>query len=238
MADPYIDSFETQIYGKHACEQIPKICVGRIPQLDAMLTFAKDTQAGANTAMKLVLEKQPKAEPAEDPAAVLADARDAIVRFGSYLNSLKGRPVSPTVFFRNTAPSDLARRRIVKLAAAVEHIASEIPKHAAIADPTWHADFKSLATRLQNVKSDQHDAKVQKIDLAPEVAAERDRWLATYAANKLLVRGFLAHLGKPELMPLIFDDLAEVHHLAGVSDEEITAPDASPVAPADAPQPA
>ncbi len=234
MADPYIDPYETQIYGNHACEQMTKICLGRIPELDGMLKFAKDTQAGANTAMKLVLDKQPKGAPAEDPTTVLADTRDHIVRFGSYLNSLKGRPVSPSVFFRNATPSDLARRRIVKLAAAVEHIAAEIPKHAAITDPTWQADFTSLAARLQNVKSDQHDAKVQKIDLAPEVAAERDRWLATYGANKLLLRGFLAHLGKPELMPLIFDDLAEVHHLAGVSDEEMS----PPPAPADAPPPA
>lgn len=227
MADPYIDSFETQIYGKHACEQMTKICLGRIPELDAMITFAANTQAGANTAMKLVLDKQPKTLPAEDPATVLEDARDTIVRFGSYLGSLKGRPVSPAAFFRNATPSDVARRRIVKLAAAVEHIAAEIPKHAGITDPAWHADFTSLSARLQGVKSDQHDAKVQKIDLAPEVAAERDRWLATYAANKLLVRGFLAHLGKPELMPLIFDDLAEVHHLAGVSDAELTAPPAA-----------
>ena len=45
-------------------------------------------------------------------------------------------------------------------------------------------------------------------------------WLATYGANKLLIRGLLAHYGKPELLPLIFDDLAEVHRISGVSDAE------------------
>jgi len=28
----------------------------------------------------------------------------------------------------------------------------------------------------------------------------------------------LAHFGRPELLPLIFDDLAEVHRVSGVSD--------------------
>jgi hypothetical protein len=50
------------------------------------------------------------------------------------------------------------------------------------------------------------------------VAAQRERWLAVYNANKLLIRGLLAHAGKTELMPLVFDDLAEVHRAAGVSD--------------------
>ncbi|MFO0591916.1 MAG: hypothetical protein U0441_30495 [Polyangiaceae bacterium] len=219
MADPYIDPWETQIYGKHACEQIEAICIGRIPKLDGMLKFARDTQAEANAATKAVLDKQPKAAPGEDAATLLAEARDSIVRFASYLNSLKGQPVPLSAFFHRSAPSEVARRRLVKLAAAVTHIADEIPKHDAIADKTWGKDFTSLAKRMGALKSDQHAAKVEKIDLGPEMTKAREDWLATYNANKALVRGFLMHAGKLSLMPLVFDDLAEVHHLAGVSDE-------------------
>ena len=43
--------------------------------------------------------------------------------------------------------------------------------------------------------------------------------LAKHNAHKLLLRGLLSHRGKVELMPLIFDDLAEIHRVSGVSDE-------------------
>jgi hypothetical protein len=228
MADPYIDQFETLVYGKYACEQMEKVCLGRIPELDGMVKFAVARQAAANAAMKAVLEKQPKPPSTEDAAGVLAETRDAVVRFGAYLNSLKGYPVSPKVFFRNETPSDVARKRLVKLAAAVAHIAQEIPKHEAITDPAWLKDFKSLSKKLDALKDSQQSSRLEKADLGPEVAAQREKWLATYGANKLLVRGLLAHVTKPELLPLIFDDLAEVHRAGEVSDEV----PADPVPPA------
>jgi hypothetical protein len=220
MSDPYIDQYETLIYGKHACEQMEKVCIGRVPKLDSMVKYAILAQQKANADMAAALEKQPKVKSVEGAAQVLEDARDTIVRFGSYLGSLKGHPVSPADFFRNEKPSDLARRRLVKLAAAVEHIVEEIPKHPAITDPTWLKDFKALSKKLQDLKGTHLEMKVERADLAPEVAAARDAWLVVYNANKLLVRGLLAHAGKTELLPHIFDDLAEVHHLAGVSDAE------------------
>lgn len=220
MSDPYIDQFETQIYGKHACEQMTAICLGRVPELDSMVQFAVAAQDQANTDMKAVLDKQPKPLPTEDTTALLAETRDTLVRFGSYIVSLKGRPVPLRAFFRDENPSIVARKRLVKLVAVVEHIAAEIPKHPAITDPTWLADFASLANRLSSQKVAAHGAKVEKLDIAPEVAAQRDRWLAVYGANKLLVRGLLSHAGKTELMSLVFDDLAEVHHVAGVRDDD------------------
>ena len=218
MSDPHIDQFETLIYGSYACEQMEKVCLGRIKDLDPMVKFAVAQQTKADADMKAALDKQPKPASVEAAAEVLAEARDMVVRFGSYLNSLKGYPVSPKLFFRNESPSEVARRRLVKLAAAVEHIANEIPKHDAIKDPTWAKDFKAVSKKLDALKSAQQDSKLEKADLGPEVAAARERWLATYNANKLLIRGLLAHAGKPDLMSLIFDDLAEVHRAAGVTD--------------------
>ena len=230
MADPYIDQYETQIYGKYACEQMEKVCLGRVKELDGTVKFAIAQQAQANADMKAVLDRQPKPVNVEDAAATLEEARDTVVRFSSYLNSLKGYPVNPKLFFRNEAPSELARKRLVKLAAAVEHIAAEIPKHEAIKDPAWLKDFKAISKKLEALKGSQQDSKLEKADLGPEVAAQRERWLAVYNANKLLIRGLLAHAGKPELLPLVFDDLAEVHRAAGVSDA-LPAPGGSGASP-------
>lgn len=228
MSDPHIDQFETLIYGSYACEQMEKVCLGRIKDLDPMVKYAIAQQKQADADMKAALDKQPKPAGVEAAAEVLAEARDTIVRFGAYLNSLKGYPVSPRLFFRSESPSEVARRRLVKLAAAVEHIVSEISKHAAITDPAWAKDFKAAHKKLEALKSAQQDSKVEKADLGPEVAVQRERWLATYNANKQLIRGLLAHAGKPDLLPLIFDDLAEAHRAAGVTDAD-TAP--SPAAP-------
>ncbi|MBK8256994.1 MAG: hypothetical protein IPK82_30505 [Polyangiaceae bacterium] len=228
MADPYIDQFETQVYGKYCRDQMQKVCLGRLPKLDGMVEFAIAEQARADADMKAVLDKQPKPVSTEDAAALLEEARDTVIRFGAYLNSLKGYPVSPKVFFRGEAPSELARKRLVKLAAALEHIAAEIPKHEAIKDPSWAKDFKTLSKKLETLKGAQQDAKVEKADLGPEVAAQREKWLAVYNANKLLIRGLLAHAGKSDLLPLIFDDLAEVHRAQGVTDALPTPGDPNP----------
>lgn len=218
MADPYIDQDETLIYGPYAVAQMEKVCLGRVKELDGMVKFAIAAQQQANADMKAVLDKQPKPESTEDPETLYEETRDTIVRFGSYLGSLKGYPVDAKLFFKGEAPSVFARKRIVKLIAAVKAIGDEIPKHAAIADPTWLKDFKSIHKRLEKLDTAQRGTKVAKVDLGPEVATQREKWLAVYNANKLLIRGLLAHVGKPELMPLVFDDLAEVHRVTGVTD--------------------
>lgn len=111
MADPYIDPFETLVYGSFAREQLAEVCLGKVPKLDGMVAFAIASQKEADLAMKAVLERQPRAAPAVDASAVLAETRDTVVRFGAYLESLKGRPVDPKLFFRGEAPSVPARRR-------------------------------------------------------------------------------------------------------------------------------
>jgi hypothetical protein len=240
MADPYIDQFETQIYGKYARDQLQKVCMGRVPALDACVKFAIAQQAQADADMKAVLDKQPKPGSVEDVSVILEEARDCVIRFGSFLASLKGRPIHPKVFFRNETPSDVARKRLVKLAAAIEHIVGEIPKHDAIKDPTWLKEFKAISKQLEALKGAQQDSKLEKADLGPEVAAQREKWLAVYNANKLLVRGLLAHAGKADLLSLVFDDLAEVHRAAGVSDAvpTTTGTNGAPTDGAAAPPPA
>lgn len=221
MADPYISAFETKAYGKFAREQMSEVCLGKIAALDKMVLFAISAQEAADEAMVKVLDKAPKPAAAVDPAAVLAEAGDVLIRFGSHLDSLKGRPVDPKEFFRGDAPSILARRRLTKLAAGMGHVLAEAKKNKAkIRDGAyWIGDLEEAHAKLEALEKQQRASKVAQVELGPEVAAQREVWLSTYNANKLLIRGLLAHLGKPELMPLIFDDLAEVHRASGVTDD-------------------
>ena len=221
MADPYIDPFETQLYGKFAREQMAEVCVGRVPALDAMVAFAIHTQETADTAMATVIANAPKPATVVDTAQVTANAGDVLVRFASHLESLKGRPVDVKKVFRGDAPSVLARRRLTKLTGGIAHVLVEAHAHEdRIRDAAyWIGELTEAHTNLEALEKQQRASKVAQIDLGPEVAAQRELWLATYNANKHLIRGLLAHIHKPELLPLVFDDLAEVHRVSGVTDE-------------------
>jgi hypothetical protein len=235
MSDPHIDPFETQLYGKFAREQIADVCLGKIPSLDKMVQYVITAQEAADAAMASVIAKAPKPATAVDPAAVLAEAGDVLVRFGSHLDSLKGRPVDPKAFFRGDAPSALARRRLTKLTAGVGHVLDEAKKSKAkIRDGAyWIGELEEVHVKLEALEKQQRASRVAQVEMGPEVAAQRLLWLATYGANKLLIRGLLAHHGKPELLPLIFDDLAEVHRVSGVSDAEPPPDGAATPSPAD-----
>ncbi|WP_437599284.1 hypothetical protein [Sorangium sp. So ce590] len=237
MADPYIDPFETKAYGKFAREQMASVLMGKIAALDGVIEFAVDKQLLADQAMADVLDRQPKPAPELDSAAVLAEARDVVTRFASYLDSLKGRPVDPKLFFRGEVPSVLARRRLTKLTAGVGHIVEELARQKAKirGAEMWLEEIGEVHEKLSRLEKQQRASRVEKLEVGPEVGAARRAWLAVYDANKLLVRGLLAHLGKPELLPLIFDDLAEVHRVSGVSDELPAEPGAAPPGGATAP---
>ncbi|WP_437323491.1 hypothetical protein [Sorangium sp. So ce381] len=234
MADPYIDPFETKIYGKFAREQMAAVLMGKVAALDGMVEFAMGKQLLADQAMSDVLDRQPKPAPELDTAEVLDEARDVVVRFASYLDSLKGRPVDTRLFFRGEAPSVLARRRLTKLTAAVGHIADELERQRdkVRGADMWLAELREAHEKLGIIERQQRATRVERLELGPEVSTAREAWLGVYNANKSLVRGLLAHLGKPELLPLIFDDLAEIHRASGVSDAVPPGQPAAPTAPA------
>jgi hypothetical protein len=230
VADPYIDPSETQVYGPFAREQMKDVCMGRIKELDGMVKFAIAAQADADAAMKDAFARQPSSAPPLSEAEALAEARDVITRFGAYLLSLKGRPVDPAVFFQGEAPSVLARRRITKLAGALAHIVEQFDAHKSkLRDAkTWAEELTHARDAVKAVERLHRASRVERTDLAPDLSSARDAWLATYAANKSLIRGLLAHLGKPELLPLVFDDLAESHRASGVVDGPGPAPEPPP----------
>jgi hypothetical protein len=226
MADSYIDPRETLIYGAFARDQLAAVCVGLVPALDGAVKFAISEQSKADAAMKEVLDRQPTAAAVEgDPQA---EARDSLVRFGKYVESIKGAPLALAEFFDREAPSVAARRRLTKLVALVKHVAQKIEDNKThLRDhKTWLEEFRSHHETLSSMDRSSREQKVAGAMLRPELAAAREAWLGVYTANKALITGLLRHAGRIELLPLVFDDLAEQHRATGVSDE-------APVKPAD-----
>lgn len=219
MADSYIDPRETLIYGAFARDQLAAVCVGLVPALDGAVKFAISEQGKADASMKETLDRQPPAAAIEgDPQA---EARDSLVRFAKYVESIKGAPVALSEFFDREAPSVAARRRLTKLVALVKHVATRIEGHKThLRDyKTWLEEFRGHHETLSTMERASRDQKVAGAMLRPEIAAAREAWLGVYTANKALISGLLRHAGRIELLPLVFDDLAEHHRAAGVSDE-------------------
>ena len=125
MADPYIDPEETQAYGLFAREQMAGVCLGMVPAFDGAIQYCIAEQKKADVAMKAALDAHPAKPPTAADEAAVGEARDAIVRFGNYLGSIKGKPVELSVFFGRDVPSVFARRRMVKLVAAPQVVLGE-----------------------------------------------------------------------------------------------------------------
>ena len=155
---------------------------------------------------------------------------DALVRFGKYIESIKGAPVALSAFFDRDAPSTAARRRLTKLVALVKHVSTTIEHHkGSLRDyRSWQEEFRALHSALASLEQAGRESKLADAMLRPELAAAREAWLSVYTANKALISGVLRHAGRIELLPLVFDDLAEQHRAAGVSD---ATPTPAPVDP-------
>lgn len=221
MADEYISPSETQVYGPFAIDQMREVVAGLVPELDAAVQFAIKAQKRADKDMAVAIERHPAPAPPPDKDALVAEAADTIVRFGKHIESHKGRPVSNAVFFGQDAPSIVGRRRLTKLVGAVKHIAEKIESHKdkIREHELWLGEFRSLHERLAVLERASRASRVEQADLGSELAAARERWLAVYNANKALVAGVLRHGDKLQLLPLVFDDLAETHRAVGVTDE-------------------
>ena len=235
MSDSYIDPFETIIYGAHARDMLAAHAIGpataRDKRLAATLDLVIDSQEHADNAMQAVIAKMPTVTGDE---GAITKAQDALVRFGSFIGSLEGRPLDAARFFGSAQPSQIGKRRGPKMIGALQHVIDELAPFASAKKPIegverWLKDLTRIHSAAAKVVSQKTKAKVEQRELSPAVANARSEWLAVYGANKSLVEGVLRHLGKGSLMDVIFDDLAEVQHSTSKS--------ASPVAPVDEKKP-
>jgi hypothetical protein len=238
MSDDYIDNLETLSYGPFAVDQIQALVVGLDPAFnDALatvstrLTAATDSMRAALTkAGDITLVTYKKAEGAPD---AIAQARAELRRCVSYADSRAGGAAIVKDLLGGQALSTVIRRRPAKLAGALGIALDGIAKHASALPEhaQWTATLSAAKQAIDALNTSVRLSRNERREATPETAAARTAWFTAYAAAKLLVEGVLRYQGKTALMPEIFDDLAEVHRAAGVSDGDSPA-ETAPANPA------
>lgn len=227
MADNYIDQNETLGYGEFAAKQIKVLAVGLDPELDDALHVMAGRIAKATKAMSAALVKAGEIKPTtfasaankgHDPAA---DARDILGRLVKYAESRDDGDAISKDILSGEGLSTIKRRRPAKLVHALDTALSAIKKHEASLPEhaKWTADIKAVREALHELDTTVRSSRQNRRTMTPAVAAARDRWLTVYASAKLIVEGVLRLHGAVGRMPDIFDDLAETHQVAGVSDD-------------------
>lgn len=227
MPDNYIDNLETLSYGPFAVDQIKSLVIDRdldpdfnkaLAAVSARLTDATDGMRAALTrAGQIAVVTYKAAEGAPD---AIAHARAELRRCVSYADSRAGGPAIVKDLLFGEALSTVLRRRPAKLAGSLGHALgavarhkSELPEHS-----KWTASLTAAKEAIDTLNTSVRQSRNERRDATPETAAARTAWFTAYAGAKLIVEGVLRYSGKTALMSEIFDDLAEVHRAAGVSD--------------------
>lgn len=235
MADPYIDQYETIAYGKFAVGQILSLVVGLDSDADSYVKVVASRLLSDTEAMWTALSKVGSLEvvtySAEDSAAILQESRSALRRLVAYAESRHNGDEIVHDLLNGDTMTAILRRRPVKLAAALEHALTAIKKHQSSLPE--HADWSQKVAEahaaLVALNGNVRKARTDRKGMTPEMDNARTTWLKRYSATKLVIRGILEPMGKGDMMPEIFDDLAEVHRAQGVYDDDTAA---SPEAPA------
>jgi hypothetical protein len=229
MPDPYIDQYETVAYGKFAVGQILSLVVGLDSDADSFVKTTASRLLSDTESMWTALSKVGSLEivtySAEDSAAIVDRSKATLRRLVAYADSrVNGDAIMHDILQGDTM-TVILRRRPVKLAAALEHALSAIKKHQASLPEhaTWSQTVADAHAALVALNGSVRKARTDRRSMTPEVEVARSTWLKRYSATKLIIRGILEPLGKGDMMPEIFDDLAEVHRAQGVYDDDTPA---------------
>lgn len=232
MADSYIDQNETIGYGEFAARQIKVLAVGLDPELDDALHVVAARVAKATKAMAAALAKAGELKKAtfvgaasdgHDPAS---EARDLLGRAVKYAESREDGDAIVQDMLAGEGLSTIKRRRPAKLVHALDVALKAFVKHKASLPEheKWTAQLKTVRDALSKLDATVRASRLDRRSMTPEVAAARERWLVVYGAAKLIVEGVLRYHDALSRMPDIFDDLAEVHQVPGVTDDSGTSP--------------
>jgi hypothetical protein len=230
MADLHIDQQETLGYGEFAIKQIKSLA----PEIDEDLRGSLHGMAArltkATKAMESALRKAgdlPKttftgiASQEGDP---VTNGRNLLHRVVRYAESREGGAAIAVELLGGETLTTLKRRRPAKLVHALGVALRAVGKHkdALPEHAKWTADLTAAQTALSKLDGEVRASRQQRKAMTPAVAKARLSWLNIYGAAKLIVEGALKVLGQTERMPDIFDDLAEIHRVAGVIDDAAT----------------
>lgn len=226
MADPYIDQYETVAYGRFAAAQILALVVGLDPDVDPFVKLVAARLGAETEALEKALQKAGTLDivtykPMEGGPDVVAQSRATLRRLVRYAESRPDGDAIASDILQGDTLSTVLRRRPVKLAAALDHAAAIITKHAASLPEhvAWKNEISAARDALAALNEGVRKARTDRRQTTPEVDAARTAWLRRYSATKSIIEGVLKPLGKTAMMPEIFDDLAETHRASGVSDE-------------------
>lgn len=237
MSDSYIDQYETQAYGPFAVSQIEELVLPLDADFKKPLAAVARRLAAATEAMGAAMRKAGALEAttfksgasAGAHADPLAAGRDVMRRLVKYAESRPSGSALAAKILQNQTLTTVLRRRPAKLVGSMTHALGvieqhkrELPEHKA-----WAADLKAVRDALDALTKSVRKTRLARRAMTPEVRAARAEWLKVYGAAKLLVECVLRLHDKVHLMPEVFDDLAEVHRVAGVTDSAAEA-DADP----------
>jgi hypothetical protein len=236
MADTYIDQQETLGYGAFAVKQIKALVVGVDPEFDDALHLVATRLGKVTKAMEKALEKAGTLESTTFSGAAsagkdpIATARELLGKLVKYAESRDdGEAIASDILGRETLTT-IKRRRPSKLLHALENASRGVDKHkAALPEHAkWAADLSGAHSDLATLDSAVRTSRQARRAMTPEVAVARLKWLKVYGAAKLIVEGVLKLADLTDRMPDVFDDLAEVHRVAGVSDDAPAEPAGAP----------
>lgn len=232
MADPYIDKYETLVYGKFAASQILALVVGLDPDLDGALQVVSGRITAATAAMEAALKKSGDLEivtyaaAGAGPGDPVAEGRRVLRQVVAYASSRDQGDAIVAELLHGENLSTVVKRRPVKLAGALESALKGVDKHKASLPEhaDWVAKLTAAKAALDSLNELVRKARTSRRMMTPEIAEARDAWLLMYGSAKDIVQGVLRGKKKLAMLPEVFDDLAEVHRVPGVSDEPVASP--------------
>lgn len=233
MSDSYIDSFETQVYGPFAAEQIEAMVAPLDEDFKKPLKriAARISSATADVAAALKASGETAVVTYKQaPDDTIARSRDVLRRVVRYAESRPNGGVIADAILGGEGLSVVTKRRPSKLVGALSQAINAVTKHASALPESaaWIAELTGAKDALAAFDKSVRASRIERRAMTPEVTRARSEWLRVYGSAKLVVEGVLKLHGKTALLPEVFDDLAEVHRVSGVTDD--TAP-AQPTAP-------
>jgi hypothetical protein len=243
MADRYIDQYEVLGYGAFSSNQLREMVLPLDPVFAVPVQFFITTLDGHVQRMSKLLGQAglinkityKGVEGTEHDH--LSEARDVVRRLVSYADSARGFSHLSAKLLGGKALGTVMKLRATKLVGAISTALNALD-HGGKELPEYQARREELVKAREDLESLDHSvrsARQQKKAMSPEIIAEREAFLVSYTAAKHLVRSILTLKDRLDLLDDVFDDLAEIHKVAGVKDD---APPTPSPAPPPAPSPA
>jgi hypothetical protein len=233
MADRYIDANEVVGYGAFAAAQLKTLLL----PMDAVFQgpielFSQRLAAQSEQMSKLLgesgaLEKVTYKGVSGTEEDHLAHARDVLRRLVGYAGSIKGADSFPGKLLGGKSLTTVMRMRGGKLVGALRAALAVFDALGkGLAEyPARRAELVEALEDLDLLDKSVRESRTHRREFTPEIRALREQFLTTYTAAKHLTRSVLTLYNRMDLLEDIFDDLADVHRVSGVKDDDPPTPE-------------